>query len=95
MKAQIESGIIYGLSAALNGEITIENGAVKQSNFHDYSCVRMKDSPVIETYIINSGEALGGAGEPGTPPIAAALTNAIYDATGNRIRQLPVPDIIL
>ncbi len=95
MKAQIESGIIYGLSAALNGEITIENGAVKQSNFHDYSCVRMKDSPAIETYIINSGEALGGAGEPGTPPIAAALTNAIYDATGNRIRQLPVPDIIL
>ena len=49
----------------------------------------------LETYIINSGEALGGAGEPGTPPIAAALTNAIYDATGNRIRQLPVPDIIL
>jgi isoquinoline 1-oxidoreductase beta subunit len=95
MKAQIESGIIYGLSAALNGEITIENGAVMQSNFHDYSCVRMKDSPAIETYIINSGEPLGGAGEPGTPPIAAALTNAIYDATGNRIRQLPVPDIIL
>ncbi len=89
-KAQIESGVVYGLTAALYGEITIEDGAVAQSNFHDYQMLRMKDMPKIETHILNSGEALGGAGEPGTPVIAPALANAIYDATGERIRQLPV-----
>ena len=88
--AQMESGIIYGLTAALFGEIDIEDGAVVQSNFHDYQMLRMAQSPVIETYIINSGEAWGGAGEPGTPGIAPALANAIFDATGTRIRQLPV-----
>ena len=90
MKAQIESGIIYGLSAALYGEITIKDGAVAESNFHDYPSVRMSKAPAIETHIINSGEAMGGAGEPGTPPIAPALANAIFNATGNRIRQLPI-----
>jgi isoquinoline 1-oxidoreductase beta subunit len=90
MRAQIESGIIYGLSAAIHGEITIRNGAVVQSNFHDYPSVRMSEAPLIETHIINSGEPMGGAGEPGTPPIASALTNAIYNATGERIRQLPI-----
>lgn len=90
MKAQIESGIIYGLSAALYGEITIKDGAVAQSNFHDYPSVRMSKAPIIETHIINSGEAMGGAGEPGTPPIAPALANAIFNATGQRIRQLPI-----
>lgn len=88
--AQMESGIIYGLTAALYGEITIENGAVVQSNFHDYQMVRMKDAPVIETYIINSGHRLGGAGEPGTPAIAPALANAIFNATGKRLRELPI-----
>lgn len=88
--AQLESGIIYGLSAALHGEITIENGAVVQSNFHDYQAVRMDEAPVIETHVINSGEAIGGAGEPGTPGIAPALVNAVYDATGIRVRQLPL-----
>lgn len=90
LTAQMESGIIYGLTAALYGEVSIENGAVKQSNFHDYPMVRMSDAPLIETHIINSGEAWGGAGEPGTPGIAPALANAIFDATGTRIRQLPV-----
>lgn len=90
MKAQIESGIIYGLSAALYGEITIEDGAVAQSNFHDYSSLRMSKAPSIETHIINSGQVMGGAGEPGTPPIAPALANAIFNATGERIRQLPI-----
>ena len=90
MKAQIESGIVYGLSAALYGEITIKNGAVAQSNFHDYSSLRMSKAPTIETHIINSGEVMGGAGEPGTPPIAPALANAIFNATGERIRQLPI-----
>jgi len=88
--AQLESGIIYGLTAALHGEITIENGAVVQSNFHDYQAVRMDEAPVIETHVINSGEAIGGAGEPGTPGIAPALANAVYDATGIRVRQLPL-----
>ena len=93
--AQIESGIIYGLSAALFGEISITDGAVTQSNFHDYQSVRITDTPVIETHIINSGAAWGGAGEPGTPPIAPALANAIYNATGQRIRQLPIKNIDL
>ncbi len=88
--AQIESGIIYGLTAAIYGEITIEDGAVQQSNFHDYPALRMTASPVIETHIINSGYAPGGAGEPGTPPAASALANAIYAATGKRLRDLPL-----
>ncbi|MDH3429401.1 MAG: molybdopterin-dependent oxidoreductase [Gammaproteobacteria bacterium] len=90
MAAQMESGIAYGMTAALYGEISIRHGAVAQSNFHDYPMLRMDKAPLVETHIINSGEALGGAGEPGTPPIAPALTNAIYDATGLRIRELPV-----
>ena len=90
LKAQIESGIIYGLSAAMFGEVTIENGAVAQSNFHDYQILRMNDAPLIETHVINSGAAVGGAGEPGTPAVAPALANAIYNATGSRVRQLPL-----
>lgn len=88
--AQVESAIIYGLTAALYGEITIENGAVLQSNFHDYESVRMDKAPLIETHIINSGNAIGGAGEPGTPGIAPALANAVFDATGVRVRNLPL-----
>jgi isoquinoline 1-oxidoreductase beta subunit len=90
MKAQMESGIIYGLTAALFSDISIRHGAVAQSNFHDYQMLRMNQSPEIETYIINSGEKIGGAGEPGTPAIAPALVNAIFNATGKRIRELPV-----
>ena len=90
MKAQMESGIVYGLTAALYSDISIHRGAVAQSNFHDYPMLRMNESPDIETYIINSGERIGGAGEPGTPAIAPALVNAIFNATGKRIRELPV-----
>jgi isoquinoline 1-oxidoreductase beta subunit len=90
LTAQIESGIIYGLTAALYGEITIENGAVKQSNFSDYQALRMSAAPKIETHIINSGSTIGGAGEPGTPGVAPALANAIFDATGFRVRSLPI-----
>jgi isoquinoline 1-oxidoreductase beta subunit len=90
MKAQMESGIVYGLTAALYSNITIQQGAVAQSNFHDYPMLRMNESPEIETYIINSGEKIGGAGEPGTPAIAPALVKAIFNATGKRIRELPV-----
>ena len=89
-RAQIESGVLYGLTAALYGDSTIENGAVKQSNFHDYRAVRMAESPKIETHIINSGHAPGGAGEVGTPAVAPALANAVFDATGVRVRELPL-----
>jgi len=88
--AQMESGIVYGLTAALYGEITIKDGAVTQSNFHDYQMLRMDEMPKIETFIINSGHFPGGAGEPSTPGIAPAVANAIFDATGQRIRQLPI-----
>jgi isoquinoline 1-oxidoreductase beta subunit len=88
--AQMESGIIYGLAAAMTGEVTIENGAVTQSNFNDYPVTRMNEAPKIETHIINSGNPPGGAGEPSTPVIAPAVTNAIFNATGIRIRQLPI-----
>jgi isoquinoline 1-oxidoreductase beta subunit len=95
LTAQIESGIIYGLTAALYGEITIEDGAVKQSNFNNYQALRMSAAPKIETHIINSDNPMGGAGEPGTPGIAPALANAIYDATGLRVRRLPLSRIDL
>jgi isoquinoline 1-oxidoreductase beta subunit len=88
--AQMESGIIYGLTAALTGEISIEAGAVIQSNFHDYRILRINEAPIIETHIINSGNWPGGAGEPSTPVIAPAVTNAIFNATGIRIRKLPI-----
>jgi isoquinoline 1-oxidoreductase subunit beta len=88
--AQMESGIVYGLTAALYGEIGIHDGAVVQSNFHDYPLLRFDETPVIDTHIVHSDAPWGGAGEPGTPAIAPALTNAIFDATGERIRTLPV-----
>ncbi|MFT7132423.1 MAG: isoquinoline 1-oxidoreductase beta subunit [Cyclobacteriaceae bacterium] len=88
--AQLESGIVYGLTAALYGEITIEKGAVAQSNFHDYEALRMAQAPKIETHIINSGSEIGGAGEPGTPGVAPALANAVFDATGTRVRRMPL-----
>ncbi|WP_084168915.1 xanthine dehydrogenase family protein molybdopterin-binding subunit [Hellea balneolensis] len=89
-EAQMESGIIYGLTAALYGEISIEDGAVEQSNFHDYQPMRMNDAPEIDVKIISSDAPIGGAGEPGTPPIAPAVANAVFKATGKRIRQLPL-----
>jgi isoquinoline 1-oxidoreductase beta subunit len=90
VEAQIQGGIIYGLTAALKGAITLEKGQVTQSNFHDYQMLRMRDVPVIEVYIVPSTENPGGIGEPGTPPIAPAVTNAIFAATGRRVRRLPI-----
>ncbi|MBL4819857.1 MAG: xanthine dehydrogenase family protein molybdopterin-binding subunit [Gammaproteobacteria bacterium] len=90
VEQQVESGIIFGLSAALYGEITIKNGRVVQNNFPDYNMIRMAQTPEIQVHIVESGEALGGLGEPATPPIAAAVTNAIYILTGQRIRELPI-----
>jgi isoquinoline 1-oxidoreductase beta subunit len=89
-RAQIEGAIIFGLSAAMSGQITIANGAVVQRNFPDYPVVRLADCPEIEVHIIEGSGPLGGAGEPGTPPVAPALTNAIFAATGVRIRDLPI-----
>jgi isoquinoline 1-oxidoreductase beta subunit len=90
LRAQMESGIVYGLTAALYGDISIRDGAVVQSNFHDYPMLRMNESPLVETHIVNGGGRVGGAGEPGTPAIAPALANAIFAATGQRIRELPI-----
>jgi isoquinoline 1-oxidoreductase subunit beta len=88
--AQMEGCIVYGLTAALYGEITLEKGRVKQSNFHDYRMLRMNEMPLIEVYIVPGSEKMGGAGEPGVPPIAPALANALFAATGKRHRKLPV-----
>jgi len=90
VRAQIQSGIIFGLTAALRGEITLKGGRVEQSNFHDYPMLRMNEAPVIEVHIVKSGEAPGGMGETGTSAISPALANAIFAATGKRIRKLPV-----
>ena len=90
VKAQMESGIIYGLTAALYGEITLKDGAVQQSNFHDYPALRINESPEIEVVIIESDDAPTGVGEPGLPPIAAAVANGIFAATGKRLRSLPL-----
>jgi isoquinoline 1-oxidoreductase beta subunit len=90
VKYQIESGVIYGLSAALFGEITVEKGRVKQSNFHDYPVLRMPDVPVVEVHIVPSAEPPKGVGEPGLPPIAPAVVNAVAKLTGKRVRRLPI-----
>jgi len=90
IEAQMQSAIVYGLTAALKGAITIDGGRVQQSNFHDYEMLRLADMPLVEVHIVPSTEAPGGVGEPGTPPIAPAVCNAIFAATGKRIRKLPI-----
>jgi isoquinoline 1-oxidoreductase subunit beta len=90
IRAQIEGGIVYGLSAALKGEITIANGRVEQSNFNDYDLLRINETPRTEVHIVQSSDGPGGIGEPGTPPIAPAVCNAIFAATGKPVRRLPI-----
>jgi CO/xanthine dehydrogenase Mo-binding subunit len=93
VKAQMEGSIIFGLTAALHGAITIEAGSIRQSNFDDYPLLRMDESPQIDIHIIpaDDPEAVpGGIGEPGTPPIAPAVANAVFAATGQRLRRLPL-----
>jgi len=90
IRAQLEGGMVYGLAAVLRGEITLENGAVKQGNFTDYPMLTMAEMPRTESYILPSTAPPGGIGEPGTGPIAPALANAIYAATGTRVRSLPL-----
>ena len=90
VRAQMESCVAFGLSAALYGEITFEKGRVKQRNFHDYPVLRMHEMPKVEVHILPSQEKMGGIGEPGVPPVAPALCNALFAATGKRIRSLPI-----
>jgi len=90
VKAQMQSGIGYGLSAALYGKITLTDGQVDQSNFHQYRVLRLNEMPrVVEVYIVPSDKPPSGVGEPGTPPIAPAVANAVRSATGIRLRSLP------
>lgn len=90
IRAQMMSGIIFGLTAALHGDITLDKGAVSQSNFHDYPIARMNEAPEIEVVIVDSKEPPTGVGEPGLPPIAPAVGNAVFAATGQRLRSLPL-----
>jgi len=90
VKAQMEGGIIFGLTAALKTEITLKDGRVQQDNFHDYQMLRIFESPEIEVHIVPSSENPTGVGEPGVPPVAPALANAIFAVTGKRIRRLPI-----
>jgi isoquinoline 1-oxidoreductase beta subunit len=88
--AQLEGGLIFGLTAALYGEITLDRGRVQQSNFHDYRMLRIDQAPKIEVHVIKSGEAPGGIGETGVTASAPALRNALYAATGVALRRLPI-----
>ena len=89
-KGQMEGAVVFGLSLALHGQISMHEGAVTQSNFHDYPVLRMNECPNVAVSLIDSTELPAGVGEPGVPPVAPALVNAIYDATGNRYRSLPI-----
>lgn len=90
VRAQMESAIAFGLSAALKGRLTLKEGRVVESNFHDYEVLRMSEMPHVEVHILDSHEKTGGVGEPGTPPIAPAVANALFAATGKRLRDLPL-----
>ena len=90
IQRQIEGAIVYGLTAALYGKITLKDGKVEQGNFNDYPMLRMSEMPKVEVHILPSTEHPGGIGEPGTPPVAPAVVNAIFAATGKRLRSLPI-----
>ena len=90
-EAQIAGGLIMGLSSAIGEEITLDKGAVVQSNFNDYEILKLADAPpVVDVHFIESGAKMGGIGEPGVPPASPALANALFAATGKRIRTLPL-----
>jgi CO/xanthine dehydrogenase Mo-binding subunit len=90
VRAQMEGAVMYGLTAALHGDLELDGGAFKQSNFHDYPILRMNEAPEVEVVIIDSGTEPTGVGEPGLPPVAPAVANAVYKATGQRLRSLPL-----
>jgi len=93
VEAQVQSAIAFGLSAALFGEITLKDGQVEQSNFHDYRVLRMDEMPVVEVHLVAGGDKPSGVGEPGTPPIAPAVANALFALTGKRVRSLPLGSV--
>lgn len=93
IRAQMESGINFGVAVALYGEITLSKGLVQQNNFHDYRVARMNETPAIEVYIVDSTDKMGGAGECGVPPTAPAIANAVFAASGKRVRQQPFGNI--
>ena len=93
--AQLQSGIIFGITAALHGEITLKNGRVEQSNFDDYLMLRINEAPKIDVEVIKSSEAPGGIGEPGTSALTPAVFNAVYAATGVRLRKAPIKPVAL
>jgi isoquinoline 1-oxidoreductase beta subunit len=96
VQAQMMSGMLMGMSAALKEKIEFDNGGVKSQNFGDYELLRMSEAPEVEAHIVRSGEKLGGIGEPGVPPIAPAIANAVFAATGARVRRLPMkPETVL
>jgi len=95
VKAQMEGGAVYALTAVYYGRITVDKGRVQQSNFHDYKMLRINEMPVVEVHILDSGNKVGGLGEPGVPTVAPAVCNAIYAATGKRLRQLPIDTALL
>ena len=86
----MEGAIMYGLTAALHGNLELENGAIRESNFHDYPILRMNEAPSVEVILIDSDGEPTGVGEPGLPPIAPAVANAVFAATGRRLRSLPL-----
>jgi isoquinoline 1-oxidoreductase beta subunit len=88
--AQLDSGVAFGLGAALHSRLSFKGGQVQESNFHDYRVLRLNEMPVVETHIVPSTERPGGVGEPGTPPIAPAVANAVFALTGQRLRELPL-----
>ncbi|OBX37045.1 isoquinoline 1-oxidoreductase subunit beta [Halomonas elongata] len=90
IKAQMEGGIGFGLAAAISGEISLDQGVVQQTNFHNYQVLRMNQMPEVEVHIVSSSEPPTGVGEPGVPPIAPAVANALYAAIGQRLRRLPL-----
>jgi isoquinoline 1-oxidoreductase beta subunit len=90
IKAQIEGAVVEALSTTLKEEIMFSNGGVKSSNFDDYKIIRMNETPEIEVHIVKSNEAIGGIGEPGVPPTAPAVVNAVFNATGARVRRIPL-----
>ena len=94
IEAQLQGGIVYGLTAALYGEITIDKGRVKQSNFTDYPMLHIEEMPVVEVHVVPSDDKQGGIGEPSVGPIAPALGNAIFAATGKRVRRLPIGKLV-
>jgi isoquinoline 1-oxidoreductase beta subunit len=90
IRAQMESGIAFGLGAALHSRLSFREGRVEQSNFHDYPVLRLGEMPKVEVHIVPSTEKSGGVGETGVPPIAPAVANAVFALTGQRLRELPL-----